>query len=65
MTRDVIRNACELFLSPHEWIERDTTITIHGIRKYIFTSDGDLKTVIQDGKSYGPDGERPYVPPKR
>jgi hypothetical protein len=45
-------------------IERDASITvIHG-PKYLFTADGELKSVIRDGKAYGPDGERRYVVPK-
>jgi hypothetical protein len=43
--------------------EREHTITVHGGPKYIFLADGTLKSIIKNGKAYGPDGEKRYVSP--
>jgi hypothetical protein len=44
--------------------ERDTTVTVHGGPKYLFLADGQVKSIIRDGRAYGPEGERPYVKPR-
>jgi hypothetical protein len=44
--------------------ERDHTITVHNGPKFIFTAEGEVKSIIRDGKAYGPNGQRPYVAPK-
>jgi hypothetical protein len=64
--RDILRDEIERMcvISGKFFIERDTTITvIHG-PKFIFTAEGEIKSIIRDGKAYGPDGQRHYVPPK-
>jgi hypothetical protein len=45
--------------------ERDHTITVHNGPKFIFTADGEIKTIIKNGQAFGPEGIRPYVSPKR
>ena len=43
--------------------ERDRSITVFNENsepgpKFMFTDDGDLKSIIRDGLSYGPDGKK-------
>jgi hypothetical protein len=48
-------------LDPEDWEEKDWSISIKGGVKYLFLSDGRIKSIIKDGKSYGPDGEATSV----
>ena len=41
-----------------DYEEREHSITVKGGNKYIFTTDGELKSVIRGGNSYGPEGKR-------
>ena len=45
--------------------EKDKTISIlpNGA-KFIFTPEGEIKTIVKGGKAFSADGERKYVPPK-
>jgi len=43
--------------------ERDHTITVHNGPKYIFTADGEIKTIIRNGRAFDDKGERRYVQP--
>jgi len=44
------------------YAETDSTITvIPGGPKYMFTADGELRSIIRDGKSFDADGERRYT----
>jgi hypothetical protein len=64
--RDILRDEIErgCVISGKIMIERDASITvIHG-PKFIFTAEGEIKSIIRNGKAYGPDGQRPYVAPK-
>ena len=51
-----IEYACAVAGKTYE--EHEHSISIVGGPKYIFTEDGQIKSVIRDGKSYGPDGTR-------
>jgi hypothetical protein len=39
------------------FVEKNLSITVNGGPKYQFTIDGELKSIIINGRSYGPDGE--------
>jgi hypothetical protein len=54
--RDAIERACVIAGKVCE--ERDCTITVLGGPKYIFTAEGDLKSIIKGGKSFNDKGER-------
>ena len=70
--RDIIRNGIEwnnLLLESLgepmvDWEEKGFSIRVVGGPKYMFTSDGMLKSVITGGKSFGPHGENSYRSPK-
>ena len=44
--------------------ERGNSIEIFDGPKYMFTAEGEIKSIIRDGRAFGPDGERPYVAPR-
>jgi hypothetical protein len=44
--------------------EKENSITVAGHVKYLFTADGEIKSIIRNGRAFGPDGERIYVAPK-
>jgi len=60
--RDQIERAC--VISGKRFEERDASINVIGGPRFIFTAEGEIKSIIKDGKAYGPDGQRPYVAPK-
>jgi hypothetical protein len=64
--RDVLRDELERMcvISGKRFEERDASINIIGGPRFIFTAEGEIKSIIKDGKAYGPDGERRYVAPK-
>ena len=59
--RDVIRDLIDLYCLPEDWDEKDGSIAVKGGAKYQFLSDGRLKSIIKEGKSYGPDGKIAYA----
>lgn len=54
--RDMIERVCVIDGMHVE--ERESTINIVGVAKFMFTPEGELKSIIRGGKSYTPDGER-------
>lgn len=56
--RDEIERQC--VISGKRYEEKECTITVIGGPKFIFTRAGEIKSIIRDGKAYGPDGERKY-----
>lgn len=58
--RDEIERVC--VIDGLIFTEKDRTITIPGRVKYIFETDGTVKSIIKDGKSFGPDGSRRVQP---
>jgi hypothetical protein len=52
--RDILRDEIERMccISGNVFEERDSTITVVGVMKYMFTPQGELKAVIRDGVSY-------------
>ena len=54
--RDQIERACVIAGKTCE--ERDYSITVIGGPKYLFLDNGELKSIIRDGISYGPDGKK-------
>ena len=58
LDRQVILDNVAACYAKYHLIEKDTSIeVIPSGPKFTFTSDGDLRSVIVDGKSYGPDGK--------
>jgi hypothetical protein len=54
--REILRSAIDI--SSDEWEESRACITVKGGPKYIFYADGTLRSVINNGRSYGPNGAR-------
>jgi len=47
----------EVFAHDYEDKPRSTTILESGI-KILWTEDGQIKSIVRNGRSYGPDGQR-------
>ena len=59
--RDELERVC--VIKGLRFEERERTI-LAGNVKYIFTPEGEIKTIVKGGKAFSAEGERKYVPPK-
>lgn len=52
--RDVIRSLIDL--QTDEYTERASSITVWGGVKFLFTAEGQIKSIIREGRGYGENG---------
>jgi len=65
--REVLRDMIEIMaaIDGKHVEEKEKTITVlPGGPKYIFTTAGEIKSIIRNGKAFGPESERRYVSPE-
>jgi len=58
--RDILVDEIERMcvIDGKECVETEHAIEIVGVAKFLWTDDGQIKSIIRDGKSYGPEGVR-------